>query len=93
MPLAASPVWMKAMPVHRFHFKFFGFQVGKRKYDFASSEVLQGLDFFGNKKSVPGECGESRTNQELQGEEKKEESLTERKREQNKRKRKRVTSG
>ncbi|MXQ84494.1 hypothetical protein E5288_WYG020657 [Bos mutus] len=29
------------------------FQIGKRKYDFDSSEVLQGLDFFGNKKPVP----------------------------------------
>lgn len=58
-----------------------------------SSEALQGLDFFGNKKSVPGECGESRTNQELQDEEEKEDSLTERKREQNKKKRKRMTSG
>lgn len=53
--------------------------------------MLQGLDFFGNKKSVPGECGESGTNQELQDE--KEESLNERKREQNKKKRKKMTSG
>lgn len=58
--------------------------MGKRKHDFDSSEALQGLDFFGNKKSVPGECGASRTHQELQDEEKKEESLTERKREQKK---------
>lgn len=55
--------------------------------------MLQGLDFFGNKKSVSGERGESRTNQELQNEGKKGESLTERKREPNKKKRKRMTSG
>ncbi|XP_036307586.1 probable ATP-dependent RNA helicase DDX52 isoform X2 [Pipistrellus kuhlii] len=78
--------------VRRFSADAARFQVGKRKYDFDSSEVLQGLDFFGNKKSVPGECGESRTNQELQDEAKKEESLTERKREQNKKKRKRMAS-
>ncbi|XP_015399240.2 probable ATP-dependent RNA helicase DDX52 isoform X1 [Panthera tigris] len=66
--------------VRRFSADAARFQVGKRKYDFDSSEVLQGLDFFGNKKSVP-----------LQDEEKKE-SLTERKREQNKKKRKMITS-
>lgn len=55
--------------------------------------MLQGLDFFGNKKSVPGECGGSRTHQELQDEEKKEESLTETKREQIKKKRKKMSSG
>lgn len=55
--------------------------------------MLQGLDFFGNKKSVPGECGGSKTHQELQNEEKNEENLTKRKREQNKKKRKKVTSG
>nr|KAF6415460.1 DExD-box helicase 52 [Molossus molossus] len=77
--------------VRRFSADAARFQVGKRKYDFDSSEMLQGLDFFGNKKSVPGECGESRTNQELQDEEKKEKSLTERK-EQNKKKRKRMIS-
>lgn len=54
--------------------------------------MLQGLDFFGNKKSVPGECGGSRTHQELQ-DEKKEESLTETKREQIKKKRKKMSSG
>uniref|UniRef100_A0A8C9ILW5 Probable ATP-dependent RNA helicase DDX52 n=1 Tax=Piliocolobus tephrosceles TaxID=591936 RepID=A0A8C9ILW5_9PRIM len=68
------------------------FQIGKRKYDFDSSEVLQGLDFFGNKKSVPGVCGASQTHQKPQNEEKKEESLTERKREQSKKKRKMMTS-
>lgn len=55
--------------------------------------MLQGLDFFGNKKSVPGESESSRTHQELQDEEKNEESLTERKRQQNKKKRKKMTSG
>ncbi|XP_021783975.1 probable ATP-dependent RNA helicase DDX52 isoform X3 [Papio anubis] len=68
------------------------FQIGKRKYDFDSSEVLQGLDFFGNKKSVPGVCGASQTHQKPQNEEKKEESLTERKKEQSKKKRKMMTS-
>uniref|UniRef100_A0A8C0P4W5 Probable ATP-dependent RNA helicase DDX52 n=1 Tax=Canis lupus familiaris TaxID=9615 RepID=A0A8C0P4W5_CANLF len=77
--------------VRRFSADAARFQVGKRKYDFDSSEVLQGLDFFGNKKSVPGERGASRTHQELQDEEKKEESLTERKREQNKKKRKMIS--
>nr|KAF6455603.1 DExD-box helicase 52 [Rousettus aegyptiacus] len=67
------------------------FQVGKRKYDFDSSEVLQELDFFGNKKSVPGECGGSKTHQEIQDVEKKEESLTE-KREHNKKRRKMMTT-
>uniref|UniRef100_A0A8C0JQG5 DExD-box helicase 52 n=1 Tax=Canis lupus dingo TaxID=286419 RepID=A0A8C0JQG5_CANLU len=78
--------------VRRFSADAARFQVGKRKYDFDSSEVLQGLDFFGNKKSVPGERGASRTHQELQDEEKKEESLTERKREQNKKKRKMISA-
>uniref|UniRef100_A0A1D5RGX0 Probable ATP-dependent RNA helicase DDX52 n=1 Tax=Macaca mulatta TaxID=9544 RepID=A0A1D5RGX0_MACMU len=68
------------------------FQIGKRKYDFDSSEVLQGLDFFGNKKSVPGVCEASQTHQKPQNEEKKEESLTERKKEQSKKKRKMMTS-
>ncbi|KAB1265284.1 putative ATP-dependent RNA helicase DDX52, partial [Camelus dromedarius] len=77
--------------VRRFSADAARFQIGKRKYDFGSSEVLQGLDFFGNK-SVPGDCGASKTHQELQDEEKKEESLTERKREQNKKKRKKMTS-
>uniref|UniRef100_A0A2K6G1G2 DExD-box helicase 52 n=1 Tax=Propithecus coquereli TaxID=379532 RepID=A0A2K6G1G2_PROCO len=79
--------------VRRFSEDAARFQIGKRKYDFDSSEVLQGLDFFGNKKSVPGECGASQTHQELQNEKKQEESLTERKREQNKKKRKKITSG
>ncbi|XP_007110593.1 probable ATP-dependent RNA helicase DDX52 isoform X4 [Physeter macrocephalus] len=78
--------------VRRFSADAARFKIGKRKYDFGSSEVLQGLDFFGNKKSVTGECEASRTHQELQDEEKNEESLTERKREQNKKKRKKVTS-
>ncbi|XP_054430804.1 probable ATP-dependent RNA helicase DDX52 isoform X1 [Pteronotus mesoamericanus] len=77
--------------VRRFSADAARFQIGKRKYDFDSSDVLQRLDFFGNKKSVTGECGESRTHQELQDEEKKEENPTERKREQNKKKRKRMT--
>uniref|UniRef100_A0A452DT13 Probable ATP-dependent RNA helicase DDX52 n=1 Tax=Capra hircus TaxID=9925 RepID=A0A452DT13_CAPHI len=68
------------------------FQIGKRKYDFDSSEVLQGLDFFGNKKSVPGDCGALRTHQELRDEEKKEESQIERKKEQNRKKKKKMTS-
>ncbi|TKC34931.1 hypothetical protein EI555_018059, partial [Monodon monoceros] len=78
--------------VRRFSADAARFKIGKRKYDFDSSEVLQGLDFFGNKKSVPGESESSRTHQELQDEEKNEESLTERKREQNKKKRKKMTS-
>uniref|UniRef100_A0AC11DA48 DExD-box helicase 52 n=1 Tax=Ovis aries TaxID=9940 RepID=A0AC11DA48_SHEEP len=68
------------------------FQIGKRKYDFDSSEVLQGLDFFGNKKSVPGDCGALRTHQELRDEEKKEEGQIERKKEQNRKKKKKMTS-
>lgn len=76
--------------VRRFSADAARFQVGKRKYDFDSSEVLQRLDFFGNK-SVPGECGTS-THQELQDEEKKEENLIKRKREQNKKKRRKMTS-
>ncbi|XP_030883300.1 probable ATP-dependent RNA helicase DDX52 [Leptonychotes weddellii] len=78
--------------VRRFSADAARFQVGKRKHDFDSSEVLHGLDFFGNKKSVPGECGASRTHQELKDEEKKEESLTEKKREQSKKKRKMMMS-
>eukprot|EP00069_Balaena_mysticetus_P020540 bmy_02876T0 len=39
--------------VRRFSADAARFKIGKRKYDFDSSEVLQGLDFFGNKKSVP----------------------------------------
>lgn len=54
--------------------------------------MLQELDFFGNKKSVPGECGGSKTHQEIQDVEKKEESLTE-KREHNKKRRKMMTTG
>lgn len=53
--------------------------------------MLQELDFFGNKKSVPGECGGSKTHQEIQ-DVKKEESLTE-KREHNKKRRKMMTTG
>nr|XP_023409147.1 probable ATP-dependent RNA helicase DDX52 [Loxodonta africana] len=77
--------------VNRFSTDAARFQLGKRKHDFNSSEVLQGLDFFGNKKSVPGEYGTSRMHQELQGEEKEEESLIEGKRKQNKKKRKMMT--
>uniref|UniRef100_G3UED3 Probable ATP-dependent RNA helicase DDX52 n=1 Tax=Loxodonta africana TaxID=9785 RepID=G3UED3_LOXAF len=51
--------------VNRFSTDAARFQLGKRKHDFNSSEVLQGLDFFGNKKSVPGEYGTSRMHQEL----------------------------
>uniref|UniRef100_H0WHD5 Probable ATP-dependent RNA helicase DDX52 n=1 Tax=Otolemur garnettii TaxID=30611 RepID=H0WHD5_OTOGA len=76
--------------VRRFSADAARFQIGKRKYDFDSSEVLQGLDFFGSKKSFPGECGASQTHQELQNEEKKEESLTEGKREKNRKKRKKA---
>ncbi|KAK2502799.1 hypothetical protein MC885_019109 [Smutsia gigantea] len=76
--------------VRRFSADAARFQVGKRKYDFDSSEVLQRLDFFGNK-SVPGECGTS-THQELQDEEKKDENLIKTKREQNKKKRRKMTS-
>ncbi|XP_035156675.1 putative ATP-dependent RNA helicase DDX52 isoform X2 [Callithrix jacchus] len=66
--------------------------IGKRKYDFNSLEMLQELDFFGNKKSVPGVCGTSQAHQKPQNEEVKKESLTERKREQSKKKRKTMTS-
>ena len=56
--------------------------------------MLQGLDFFGNKKPVPGDRGALRTHKELQDEEKKEESQIERKKEQNrKKKKKKMTSG
>ncbi|XP_004707419.1 probable ATP-dependent RNA helicase DDX52 [Echinops telfairi] len=75
--------------VSRFSADAARFQLGKRKYDFNSSEMLQGLDFFGNKKSVPGECGVSGTHQGLQDEEKTEESL---KRRREKKKRKMMTS-
>ncbi|XP_017395379.1 probable ATP-dependent RNA helicase DDX52 isoform X2 [Cebus imitator] len=78
--------------VRRFSADAARFQIGKRKYDFDSSEVLQGLDFFGNKKSVPGVCGASQAHQKPQNEEVKKESLTERKREQSKKKRKTMTS-
>ncbi|XP_006167804.1 probable ATP-dependent RNA helicase DDX52 [Tupaia chinensis] len=61
---------------------------GKRKYNFDSSEVLQRLDLFGNKKSVPVESGAPKTHQEVQNEVEKEERLTAGKEEQNKRKRK-----
>jgi len=53
--------------------------------------VLQGLDFFGNKKPVPGDCGALRTHQELPDEEKTEESQIERKKQN--RKKKKITSG
>ncbi|VTJ92356.1 Hypothetical predicted protein [Marmota monax] len=79
--------------VKRFSADAARFQVGKRKYDFDSSEVMQGLDFFGNKKSVLGDCEVSQTHQELQNEEKKEEGLTEKKREPNKKKRRKLISG
>ncbi|KAM6174292.1 putative ATP-dependent RNA helicase DDX52 [Erethizon dorsatum] len=78
--------------VKRFSADAARFQMGKRKYGSDSSEVLQSLDFFGSKKSVPGECGATQTHQELQNEEKKEESLTESKREPNKKKRKKMIS-
>ncbi|XP_006154491.1 probable ATP-dependent RNA helicase DDX52 isoform X1 [Tupaia chinensis] len=74
--------------VRRFSADAARFQVGKRKYNFESSEGLQGLDFFGNKKSVPVESGAPGTHQEVQNEDEKEEHLTAGKEEQNKRKRK-----
>ncbi|XP_035156674.1 putative ATP-dependent RNA helicase DDX52 isoform X1 [Callithrix jacchus] len=78
--------------VRRFSADAARFQIGKRKYDFNSLEMLQELDFFGNKKSVPGVCGTSQAHQKPQNEEVKKESLTERKREQSKKKRKTMTS-
>uniref|UniRef100_A0A8C0XSN7 RNA helicase n=1 Tax=Castor canadensis TaxID=51338 RepID=A0A8C0XSN7_CASCN len=67
--------------VNRFSADAARFQVGKRKYDFDSSE-----------KSISCECGASQTDQKLQNEEKKEENLIERKRETNKKKRKKMVS-
>ncbi|XP_004643117.2 probable ATP-dependent RNA helicase DDX52 [Octodon degus] len=78
--------------VKRFSADAARFQIGKRKYGSDSSEVLKSLNFFGNKKSVPGECGVPQTHQGLQNEEKKEESPTESKREPNKKKRKKMIS-
>ncbi|MBZ3870241.1 putative ATP-dependent RNA helicase DDX52 [Sciurus carolinensis] len=78
--------------VKRFSADATRFQVGKRKYDFDSSEVNQGLDFFGNKKSVLSECEVSQIHRQLQNEEKKEESLTEKKREPNRKKRRKMIS-
>ncbi|XP_006881437.1 PREDICTED: probable ATP-dependent RNA helicase DDX52 [Elephantulus edwardii] len=77
--------------LNRFSADAVRFQLGKRKYDVNSSEVLQGLDFFGNK-AVSNEYTASGTHQELQDEEKKEESLTERKGEQKRKRRKMMTS-
>lgn len=67
--------------------------MGKRKCDPDSSEVLQGLDFFGNKKSVSDECGTLQTHQELQNEEKTEGYLLEKSKEPRKKKRKKMISG
>nr|XP_045014584.1 probable ATP-dependent RNA helicase DDX52 isoform X2 [Jaculus jaculus] len=78
--------------VKRFSADAARFQVGKRKYDFDSSEVLQGLDFFGNKKSVLGEHETLQTHQKLPNEEKKEPSPAERSKEPRKKKRKKATS-
>ncbi|CAO2644613.1 Probable ATP-dependent RNA helicase DDX52 [Lemmus lemmus] len=78
--------------VKRFSADAARFQVGKRKCDPDSSEVLQGLDFFGNKKSVSNECGALQTSQELQHEEKTEGDLLERSKEPRKKKRKKMVS-
>ncbi|OBS59907.1 hypothetical protein A6R68_08975 [Neotoma lepida] len=78
--------------VKRFSADAARFQVGKRKYDPDSSEVLQGLDFFGNKKSVSDESGALPTHEELQNEEQKEGGLLERSKEPKKKKRKKVIS-
>ncbi|XP_007517019.1 probable ATP-dependent RNA helicase DDX52 isoform X1 [Erinaceus europaeus] len=77
--------------VRRFSADAARFQVGKRKCDFDSSEILHKLDFFGNKKSEPDKYGASVTYQELQDEEKKEETLAEKKGNQ-KKKRKKMSS-
>ncbi|XP_052615689.1 probable ATP-dependent RNA helicase DDX52 [Peromyscus californicus insignis] len=73
--------------VKRFSADAARFQVGKRKYDRDSSEVLQGLDFFGNKKSVSDESGALPTHQ---NEEQTEEGLMERSKEPKKKKRKKM---
>ncbi|KAM4844334.1 putative ATP-dependent RNA helicase DDX52 [Thomomys bottae] len=73
--------------VKRFSADAARFQVGKRKYDLDSSEVL--LDFFGNKK--PGDFEASQTHQELQNEGKKEKSLIERKGEPSRKKRRKIS--
>ncbi|XP_059127362.1 probable ATP-dependent RNA helicase DDX52 [Peromyscus eremicus] len=73
--------------VKRFSADAARFQVGKRKYDRDSSEVLQGLDFFGNKKSVSDESGTLPTHQ---NEEQTEEGLMERSKEPKKKKRKKM---
>ncbi|XP_036053584.1 probable ATP-dependent RNA helicase DDX52 isoform X1 [Onychomys torridus] len=75
--------------VKRFSADAARFQVGKRKYDRNSSEGLQGLDFFGNKKSVSDESGALPT---LQNEEQTEEGLLERSKEPKKKKRKKMIS-
>lgn len=73
--------------VKRFSADAARFQVGKRKYDRDSSEVLQGLDFFGNKKSVSDESGALPTHQH---EEQTEEGLLGRSKEPKKKKRKKM---
>ncbi|KAM7333985.1 hypothetical protein ACRRTK_007305 [Alexandromys fortis] len=78
--------------VKRFSADAARFQVGKRKCDPDSSEVLQGLDFFGNKKSVSDECGTLQTHQELQNEERTEGDLLERSKEPRKKKRRKMIS-
>ena len=56
-------------------------------------EVLKGLDFFGNKKSVSDECGALQIHQEPPNEEKTLGVLLERSKEPKKKKRKKMTSG
>ncbi|XP_006983219.1 putative ATP-dependent RNA helicase DDX52 [Peromyscus maniculatus bairdii] len=73
--------------VKRFSADAARFQVGKRKYDRDSSEVLQGLDFFGNKKSVSDESGALPTHQ---NEEQTEEGPLGRSKEPKKKKRKKM---
>ncbi|XP_028746406.1 probable ATP-dependent RNA helicase DDX52 [Peromyscus leucopus] len=73
--------------VKRFSADAARFQVGKRKYERDSSEVLQGLDFFRNKKSVSDESGALPTHQ---NEEQTEEGLLGRSKEPKKKKRKKM---
>ncbi|KAL6074176.1 hypothetical protein STEG23_025659, partial [Scotinomys teguina] len=78
--------------VKRFSADAARFQVGKRKYNPDSSELLQGLDFFRNKKSVSDESGALPTHQELQNEEQTEGGLLERNKEPKKKKKKKMIS-
>lgn len=73
-----------------FIFNFSGFQIGKRKNGLDPSEALQGLDFFGNKKSAPDERAASQTPGQPGKDEATEEAQAER---QRKKKRRKMASG